>query len=233
MLQSMGSQRVGHDLVAEQQQREAPHVFLHLSISPFRLISFSFRYLETLPLFVYTFRILVTMVNRSLQCYMTCFMPLPQGQKILLPFLLLQRVSTCGLGFAALLPSSCGEGNGNPLQYSCLENSMDGGAQWATVLGVAKSRTRLSDFAFTFHHLEDFFLNYLFGCIGSQLQHPGYFVVAHGLLCSCGTPVQQQCRGLSCLETGRILVPLPGIKPTSSALEGRFLTSGPPEKSSS
>ena len=63
--------------------------------------------------------------------------------------------------------SRTGEGNGNPLQYSCLENSMDGGAQWATVLGVAKSRTRLSDFAFTFHHLEDFFLNYLFGCIGS------------------------------------------------------------------
>ena len=39
-----------------------------------------------------------------------------------------------------------GEGNGNPLQYSCLENSMDGGAWWATVHGVAKSRTRLSDF---------------------------------------------------------------------------------------
>ena len=39
-----------------------------------------------------------------------------------------------------------GEGNGNPLQYSCLENSMDRGAWWATVHGVAKSRTRLSDF---------------------------------------------------------------------------------------
>ena len=36
--------------------------------------------------------------------------------------------------------------NGNPLQYSCLENSMDGGVWWATVYGVAKSRTRLSDF---------------------------------------------------------------------------------------
>ena len=42
-----------------------------------------------------------------------------------------------------LLP---GEGNGNPLQYSCLENSMDRGAWWATIHGVAKSRTRLSDF---------------------------------------------------------------------------------------
>ena len=41
---------------------------------------------------------------------------------------------------------SPGEGNGNPLQYSCLENPMDGGAWWAAVHGVTKSRTRLSDF---------------------------------------------------------------------------------------
>ena len=41
-----------------------------------------------------------------------------------------------------------GEGNGNPLQYSCLENPMGGGAWQATVRGLAKSRTRLSDFAF-------------------------------------------------------------------------------------
>ena len=44
-----------------------------------------------------------------------------------------------------------GEGNGTPLQYFCLENPMDGGAWQAAVHGVAKSRTRLSDFAFTFH----------------------------------------------------------------------------------
>ena len=44
-----------------------------------------------------------------------------------------------------------GEGNGTPLQYSCLENPMDGGAWWAAVHGVAKSRTRLSDFTFAFH----------------------------------------------------------------------------------
>ena len=44
---------------------------------------------------------------------------------------------------------SPGEGNGNPLQYSCLENPMDGGAWWAIVHWVAKSRTRLSDFTFT------------------------------------------------------------------------------------
>ena len=44
-----------------------------------------------------------------------------------------------------------GEGNGTPLQYSCLENPMDGGAWWAAVHGVAEGRTRLSSFAFTFH----------------------------------------------------------------------------------
>ena len=44
-----------------------------------------------------------------------------------------------------------GEGDGSPLQYSCLENPMDGGAWWAAVHGVAKSQTRLSDFTFTFH----------------------------------------------------------------------------------
>ena len=44
-----------------------------------------------------------------------------------------------------------GEGNGTPLQYSCLENPMGGGAWWATVHRVTKSRTRLSDFTLTFH----------------------------------------------------------------------------------
>ena len=44
-----------------------------------------------------------------------------------------------------------GEGNGTPLQYSCLENPMDGGAWWAAVHGVGKSRIRLSNFTFTFH----------------------------------------------------------------------------------
>ena len=46
---------------------------------------------------------------------------------------------------------SLGEGNGTPLQYSCLENPMDGGAWEVAVPGVTKSQTRLSDFTFTFH----------------------------------------------------------------------------------
>ena len=48
------------------------------------------------------------------------------------------------------LGRSPGEGNGNPLQYSCIENSVDGGAWWATVRGVAESQTRVRDWAHTF-----------------------------------------------------------------------------------
>ena len=50
-----------------------------------------------------------------------------------------------------LVALDCGEGNGTPLGYSCLENHMDAGAWQASVRGVAKSRTLLSDFTFTFH----------------------------------------------------------------------------------
>ena len=47
--------------------------------------------------------------------------------------------------------SCIGEGNGTPLQCSCLANLRDGGAWWAVVHAVAKSQTRLNDFTFTFH----------------------------------------------------------------------------------
>ena len=50
-----------------------------------------------------------------------------------------------------LIVTLCGEGNGTPLQYCCLANPMDGGAWWAAVHGVVKSRTWLSNFIFTFH----------------------------------------------------------------------------------
>ena len=52
---------------------------------------------------------------------------------------------------SSLLAITVREGNGTPLQYSCLENPMDGGVWWAAVHGVAESWTRLSDFTFTFH----------------------------------------------------------------------------------
>ena len=50
-----------------------------------------------------------------------------------------------------ILAEDTGEGSGNPLQYSCLENPLDGGAWKAAVHGVAEGRTRLSNFTFTFH----------------------------------------------------------------------------------
>ena len=59
------------------------------------------------------------------------------------------KVSACNAGDLGSIPGlgrSPGKGNGNPLQYSCLENPMDGGAWWATVHRVAKSQTQLSDF---------------------------------------------------------------------------------------
>ena len=65
------------------------------------------------------------------------------------------RVGSLGQGDSSV------EGNSNPLQYSCLENPMDRGAQWATVLGVAKSQTQLSDYTFTctflsFYHISQY-----------------------------------------------------------------------------
>ena len=55
------------------------------------------------------------------------------------------------VSFCLLLVRESGKGNDTPLQYSCLENPMSGGAWWAAVHGVAEGRTRLSDFTFTFH----------------------------------------------------------------------------------
>ena len=62
--------------------------------------------------------------------------------------------SACNVGDSGLIPGlGRSPGEGNPLQYSCLENPTDGGTWWATVYGVAKSRTRLSDFTFTFNDM--------------------------------------------------------------------------------
>ena len=63
------------------------------------------------------------------------------------------KASAYNAGDLGLIPGlgrSPGEGNGSPLQYSCLEKPMDRGAWHAAVHGVAKSQTRLSDFTFTF-----------------------------------------------------------------------------------
>ena len=64
------------------------------------------------------------------------------------------KESACNAGDLGSIPGSgryAGERNGNPLQYSCLENVMDRGAWQATFHGIAKSQTRLSDYHFPFH----------------------------------------------------------------------------------
>ena len=66
------------------------------------------------------------------------------------------KESACNADHPGLIPGSGrspGEGNGNPLQYSCLENSMDSGAWWAIVYRIIKSQTRLSNYHFHFHSL--------------------------------------------------------------------------------
>ena len=87
-----------------------------------------------------------------------------QGPQLAFPTLLVGTPCDMGLSCSSR-PGSCtpcqkqlhfhsasqGEGDGTPLQYSCLENPRDGGAWWAAVHGVGKSRTQLSDFTFTFH----------------------------------------------------------------------------------
>ena len=77
----------------------------------------------------------------TISCLLETHLGFPGGSEV--------KASACNAGDLGSIPGSGrspGEGNGNPLQYSCLENPMDGGAWWATVHRVAKSQTRLSDF---------------------------------------------------------------------------------------
>ena len=60
------------------------------------------------------------------------------------------KASAYNAGDPGSIPGLGRSPDGNPLQYSCLENPMNGGAWWATVHGVAKSRTRLATLLFTF-----------------------------------------------------------------------------------
>ena len=92
-------------------------------------------------------------------CLYTCTNVYPLFFQIHLPnrsYRVLRRVSVLYSRSLLIIYFICSsvyirEGNGTPLQYSCLENPMDRGAWQAEVHGVTKSRTRLSDFTFTFH----------------------------------------------------------------------------------
>ena len=91
------------------------------------------------------FKILCTWSLQLLMLFFACF-PLVGGRFFYFNHLILSSQScySCTIGLN-------GESNGTALQYSCLENPMDGGAWWAAVRGVAESWTRQSDFTFTFH----------------------------------------------------------------------------------
>ena len=93
-------------------------------------------------------------------CYLTCIqISQEEGQlvwyshllKNFPQFVVIHTVKGFGVVNKAEVDGFLGEGNGTPLQYSCLENPMDGGAWKATVHGVAERQTRLSDFTLTFH----------------------------------------------------------------------------------
>ena len=87
--------------------------------------------LEFAQIYVFVFRF-ISLIDDRLE------FPVLHGRFLLFVYFI------CGSAYV-------GEGDGTPLQYSCLENPMDGRAWWAAVHGVAKSQTRLSDFTFTFH----------------------------------------------------------------------------------
>ena len=96
-------------------------------------------------------------LNNSIWCYEG----FPGGSEV--------KASACNAGDLGSIPGSGrspGEGNGNPLQYSCLENPKDRGAWWASVHGVAKSRTRLSDWTE---------LNWWYDVSNHYPQHPFFF----------------------------------------------------------
>ena len=103
------------------------------------------------------------------------------------------KASAYNAGDPGLIPGSrrsSGEGNGNPLQYSCLENPMDGGDWLATVLGVTKNWTQLSDFTidFTIGHLLTWRVHlsvsylFAFSCCSWGSQGKNTEVVCHSLL---------------------------------------------------
>ena len=88
------------------------------------------------------------------------------------------KASACNEGDLGSVPGSgrsLGEGNGNPLQYSCLENLMDGGAWWGTDYWVAKSQTWLSKFTFT--SLKILFCFFMFQLPNKSILYFFFFII--------------------------------------------------------
>ena len=105
----------------------------------------------------------------SYYCMLIFVLGFPGGSEV--------KASASNAGDLGSIPGSGrspGEGNGNPLQYSCLENPMDRGAWEATVHGVAKSQTRLSDFTtinFCLSTIVSYFLLILFHFPSAKSSH--------------------------------------------------------------
>ena len=101
------------------------------------------------------------------------------------------KASACNVGDLGSIPRlgrSPGEGNGNPIQYSGLENPMDGGAWWAIVHGVTKSRTCLSNFN---HGLS----------LTTELRIWQSFYTLSNWYLPCAVPGMQMSRSCPCFET--------------------------------
>ena len=100
------------------------------------------------------------------------------------------------------LGRSLGEGNGNPLQYSCLENSMDRGAWWATVHGITKTQTRLSDWHFfTFEYTHTHTQSFPGGSDGKESAHSAG---DPGLIPESGRPPEKEMATHSSILAWRI-----------------------------
>ena len=111
------------------------------------------------------------------------------------------KVSACNAGDPALILGSGrspGEGNSNPLQYSCLENPMDGEAVWATVHGVAKSWTRLRDFIFSDYR------NTMFYPWVSQDNSLEMEMATHSGILAWKVPWTEESGGLQSLRSKRV-----------------------------
>ena len=100
-------------------------------------------------LFVFCFFLICFLILSSFGFSVCLLLSTCMLTTILLSTCMLMTIVNIQFLLIRFLAISFGEGNGTPLQYSCLENPMDGGAWWAAVHGVARSQTRLSDFTFT------------------------------------------------------------------------------------
>ena len=152
-------------------------------------------------------------------CFCACFIYLLKNIYLFIWLLPANAGNIRDVGLIPGLGRSPRVGNGNPLWYSCLENSMDREAWWATVHGVAKSQDDSS--VHTRTHLPASGLSC--NMWGALSGHAGPFVaVLHSLVVALR---------FNCSKACGILAPGPGIEPVSPALEGGFLTVGPPRKS--